>query len=113
MHYDNFFWENACIFGFAWVVNVSLDIFQEKMSDLMAGLKFGHGHLDVHLIITYSTFEDQLCHAEVMLERLKRVGSKMNTGKSLFFALEKKYIGYILTKDGIKSVHKAFKARYF
>ncbi len=46
-------------------MNVSPDIFQEKMSDLMAGLEFVLlTYLDDLLIISKSTFEDHLFQLE-------------------------------------------------
>ena len=53
-------------------VNMSPDIFQEKMSDLMAGLEFVHTYLDDLLIISNSTFEDHLHQLQVVLHRFRR-----------------------------------------
>ena len=55
-------------------VNVSPDIFQEKMSDLMAGLEFVLTYLDDLLIISNSTFEDHLHQLQVVLRRLRKAG---------------------------------------
>ncbi len=74
-------------------MNVSPDIFQEKMSDLMAGLEFVHAYLDDLLIICNSTFEDHLCQLEIVLQRLRRAGLKVNAEKSSFFAPEIEYLG--------------------
>ena len=42
-----------------------------------------------------------------MLQRLKRAGNKVNAEKSPFFAPGiEYYLGYMLVKDGIKSVQK-------
>ena len=48
-------------------VNISPDIFQEKMSDLMSGLEFVHTYLDDLLIISNSSFEDQLQQSPKMV----------------------------------------------
>ena len=63
-------------------VNVSPDIFQEKTSDLMAGLEFVRTYLDDLLIISNSTFEDHLRQLQVILRRLRRAGLKVNAEKS-------------------------------
>ena len=47
-------------------VNMSPDIFQEKMSDLMAGLEFARTYLDGLLIISNSTFKGHLCQLQVV-----------------------------------------------
>ena len=59
-------------------VNVSPDVFQEKMSELMEGLEFVCTYLDDLLIISNGSFDDPV-----------------------FFALEIEYLGYLLTKEGI------------
>ena len=90
-------------------VNVSPDIFQKKISDLMAGLEFVCTYLDDLLITSNSTFEDHLCQLHVVLWRLRRAGLKVNAEKSSF-APEIEYLGYLLTKDGIKPVQKKVQA---
>ena len=74
-------------------VNVSPDIFQEKMSNLMSGLEFVHTYLDDLLIISNLTFEDHLCQLQIVFWRLRRVGPNINAEKSSFFAPETKYLG--------------------
>ena len=59
-------------------VNVSPDIFQEKMSILMDGLEFVRTYLDDLLIISNSTFEDHLRQLSTVLQRLRRAGLKIN-----------------------------------
>ena len=61
---------------------MSPDIFQEKMSDLMAGLEFVPTYLDDLLIIGNSTFEDHLRQLQIVLRRLRRAGLKVNAEKS-------------------------------
>ncbi len=80
----------------------SPNIFQEKMSDLMATLEFVQTYLDDLLIITKGSLEDHLEKLSVVLTRLQDAGLKINADKSKFCALETEYLGYILTRDGIK-----------
>ena len=80
----------------------SPDIFQEKMSDLMATLEFVRTYLDDLLIITKGSLEDHLEKLRVVLIRLQDAGLKINANKSKFCALETEYLGYILTRDSIK-----------
>ena len=60
-------WGKYQYLGLPMGVNVSPDIFQEKMSDLMAGLEFVHTYLDDLLIISNSRFEDHLHQLQVVL----------------------------------------------
>ena len=80
----------------------SPDIFQEKMSDLMATLEFVRTYLDDLLIITKGSLEDHLGKLSMVLTRLQDAGLKINADKSKFCALETEYLGYILTREGIK-----------
>ncbi len=80
----------------------SPDIFQEKMSDLMATLEFVRTSLDDLLIITKRSLEDHLEKLSMVLTRLQDAGLKINADKSKFCALEAEYLGYILTREGIK-----------
>ena len=80
----------------------SPDIFQEKMSDLMATLEFVRTYLDDLLIITKGSLEDHLEKLSMVLTRLQEAGLRINADKSNFCTLETEYLGYILTRDGIK-----------
>ena len=78
------------------------NIFQEKMSDLMATLEFVRTYLDNLLIITKESLEDHLEKLSMVLTRLQEAGLRINADKSNFCTLETEYLGYILTRDGIK-----------
>jgi hypothetical protein len=80
----------------------SPDIFQEKMSDLMASLEFVKTYLDDLLIISRGSLEDHLEKLTEVLSRLQDAGLKINAAKSKFCALETEYLGYIITRDGVK-----------
>ena len=80
----------------------SPDIFQSKMSELMAALEFVRTYLDDLLCITKASLEDHLEKLRVVLTRLQDAGLKINADKSKFCAHETEYLGYVLTRDGIK-----------
>jgi hypothetical protein len=80
----------------------SPDIFQCKMLDLMETLEYVQAYLDDLLCIYRSSLEDHLEKLEEVLMRLCNAGLKVNAAKWTFCALEIKYLGYILTRDGIK-----------
>jgi hypothetical protein len=48
------------------------------------------------------SLEDHLKKLEVVLWQLRNAGLKVNAAKLTFCALEIEYLGYILTRDGIK-----------
>ena len=80
----------------------SPDIFQGKMLELMETLEFVRVYLDDLLCISKLSLEDHLEKLEVVLGQLCEAGLKVNAAKSTFCALEIEYLGYILTRYGIK-----------
>jgi hypothetical protein len=80
----------------------SPNIFQEKMSNLMATLKFIQTYLHDLLIVTKGSLEDHLEKLSLVLTRLQDTGLKIIADKTEFCVLETEYLGSILTRDGIK-----------
>ena len=80
----------------------SPDIFQEKMTTLMADLEYVRTYIDDILCISKSTFEDHLEKLQKVLIKLRDAGLKCNASKCLFCATEIEYLGYILTRAGIR-----------
>ena len=88
----------------------SPDIFQEKMSSLMAGLEFVRAYIDDLLVISKGNWEDHLDKLETVLERLKQAGLKVNAKKSFFGRGELEYLGYWITRKGVMPVPKKIEA---
>jgi hypothetical protein len=80
----------------------SPDIFQSKMRELMATLEFVRTYLDDLLCITKGNLQDHLTKLKEVLNKLQEASLKINANKSKFCAIETEYLGYILTRDGIK-----------
>ncbi len=81
----------------------SPDIFQGKMLELMEFLEFIRVYLHNLLCISKLSLEDHLEKLEELLRQLHNAGLKVNAAKSTYCALEIEYLGYVLTRDGIKS----------
>ena len=88
----------------------SPDIFQEKMSELMTGLEFVRVYLDDILCITCGTFKEHLHQLEQVFKRLKDAKLKVNLRKSSLAKPELEYLGYWITREGIKPVTKKIEA---
>ena len=58
--------------------------------------------IDDLLVITRGTLEDHLDKLRKVLRRLREAGLKVNALKSHFCSHEIEYLGYILTREGIK-----------
>ena len=72
------------------------------MSGLMATLEWIKVYLDDLLIITRGNFEDHLDKLRQVLQRLQDAGLRINADKSIFGSDEVEYLGYVLTRNGIK-----------
>ena len=66
--------------------------------------------MDDLLIIMRETLDEHLQKMETILTRLRDAGLKVNAAKSSFCAHEIEYLGYILTRDGIKPQPKKVQA---
>ena len=76
----------------------------------MATLEYVRACIDDLLIISNDSFEDHLDNLEVVLKRFQKAGLKVNAAKSTFGVHECEYLGYVLTREGIKPQTKKIKA---
>jgi hypothetical protein len=79
------------------------------MMDLMESLEYVRAYIDDLLIITRGTLEDHLEKLGEVLRRLREAGLKVNVAKSFFCTHEIEYLGYILTRGGIKPQQKKYR----
>jgi Reverse transcriptase (RNA-dependent DNA polymerase) len=92
-------------------LSVSPDIFQEKMSDLMAGLDFARAYLDDLLIIKIEKgFDKHLEKLEQVLDCLSEAGLKINAVKSFFGRTNLEYLGSNISREGMRPSQKTVKA---
>ena len=87
-------------------VACSPNIFQAKMSELMGTLEFVQTYIDDLLCITKGSLDDHLSKLKRVFIGLRDVQLKVNACKSLFCTTETEYIGYVLSRDGIKPQKK-------
>jgi hypothetical protein len=87
----------------------SVGIFQAEMMDLMEALEYVRAYIDNLLVITRRTLEDHLDKLKEVLRRLRKAGLKVNAVKSHFCTHEIEYLGYILTREGIKPQPKRYR----
>ena len=86
------------------------DIFQEKMSFLVDHLEYARVYLEDLLVLTNISFDDYLSKLGKVLELLSQAGLKCNADKCSFGAKEVEYLGYLLTRDGIRPVPAKIKS---
>ncbi len=80
----------------------SPDIFQSKMSELMLALELVRTYIDYLLVITKASLEDHLATLRLILLKLREAVLKINADKYTFCAITTEYLGYTLTRQGIK-----------
>jgi hypothetical protein len=88
----------------------SADIFQAEMGNLMASLKYVRVCIDDLLVITRGSLGDHLAKLGAVFIRLRDVRLKVNAAKSFFCTAEMEYLGYILTRGGVKPQKKKVQA---
>ncbi len=76
----------------------------------MATLEYVRAYIDDLLVITKSSHDDHLGKLEQVFIQLRDAGLKVNAAKSFFCAQETEYLGYILTRGGIKPQPKKVQA---
>ena len=88
------------------------DIFQSIMMDLPGDLDFVFVCMDDVLIIQRvgKSESDHLAKVEIVLTRLQTKGFRANLRKSFFMQSEVDYLGFLLTKDGIRPQPKKIEA---
>ncbi len=76
--------------------------FQRKMPEHMESLEYVWAYLDDLLCISRKSRKDHLEKPEEVLRCLHDVDFEVNAENSAFCALEIEYLGYTITRDGIK-----------
>ena len=82
------------------------DIFQEKMSELMAGLEFARVYIDDLLVLSKGDFSEHIQNLEVGFDGLNEAGLKINASKSSFGCGELEHLGYWISRKGIRPIDK-------
>jgi hypothetical protein len=72
------------------------------MMNLMEAQEYVRAYIEDLLVITSGSLEDHLEKLREVLRRLRKAGLKVNAAKSFFCTHEIEYLGYILTREGIK-----------
>ena len=77
---------------------------------LMASLEYVQAYIDYLLVITRGNIEDHISKIETVLIWLRNAWLKVNAAKSFFCTHEIEYLGYIITREGIKPQTKKVQA---
>eukprot|EP00957_Ditylum_brightwellii_P001687 130690-Ditylum_brightwellii.AAC.1 len=80
------------------------------MSEIFANIKEVRAYINYLLLITNGIWDCHLENLNKVLDRLKCAGLKVNTQKSFFCHQELEYLGYCVTRQGIKPLQKKVEA---
>jgi hypothetical protein len=83
-------------------VKVASDIFQERMGALFLDMDAVICYMDDIIIIGHKDFIAHLLDVEDVLKRLQEAGFQVNPGKCIWFAASVDYLGFTITRNGIK-----------
>ena len=91
-------WGKYCYKNLPMRVTNSQYIFQPKMNDLFHGFKF------IRAYIYECTYH--LKKIKLTIHKLKEKGLKLNIQKSFFVQIEIEYLGFEVTRDGVKPIYR-------
>ena len=80
------------------------------MSTLFEEMEFARIYIDNLLCMTCSSYDDHLDKLKIILDRLRKAGLKVNAEKSTFCTKEIEYLGYWVTRKGIKPLPNKIEA---
>ena len=80
----------------------SPDIFQGEMNKLFKDLEFVQCYLDDLLVFFKGDFDDHLIKLEKVFKKLRFAGLQVNAPKSFFGRQECNYLGYVISRTGIR-----------
>ena len=78
------------------------DIFQSKINELLGKIKEVRSYMDDILMITKGSFQEHLEVLETVFQNCNAANLKINPLKSFWGLSEVEYLGYIITREGIK-----------
>ena len=76
------------------------------MNDLFHGFKFIPEYIYELLILAKGGWKDHVQKLKLTRNRPKEKGIKYNIEKSFFRQTEMKYLGFWITRDGVKPINK-------
>ena len=78
------------------------DIFQDKLDKLLCDIKGVKTYIDDILVLIKQSFSKHIYQIRVTFTRLRTAGLKVNAPKCSFGLKYVPYLGYVITRDGIK-----------
>jgi len=89
---------------------ISSDVFQSKIMELLGAIEGVRCYLDDVLCLTKGSFEEHIEQLRKCFDKFREAGLKCNINKCSFGLTEVKYLGFIITRNGIKADPKKVEA---
>ena len=80
----------------------SKDIFQAKLEELIGEIKGVKAYIYYIFFLSKDWFRKHIEHLRMIFRRLLAAGLKLNAPKCSFWFKDIPYLGYVITRDGIK-----------
>ena len=91
-------------------ISIAPDIFQDRICQLFDDIECVRKFIDDLLVVTKGSYEEHLSQLDAVFVRLSSVGLKCKIDKSFFCQPEIEYLGYTITKEGVKPQPKKVQA---
>jgi hypothetical protein len=91
-------------------LSVGPDIYQDKMSAIFSDMENVICFIDDIALIINGSFENHLNQLYEILQSLKENNLQVNGDKSSFCAMEAEFLGFVLTRQGVKPQMKKVEA---
>ena len=91
-------------------VSIAPDIFQDRICQLFEDIESVRAYIDDLLIVTHGSFEEHIQELDLVMSKLQDAGLKCKLDKCMFAQPELEYLGYIITKEGVKPNPKKVQA---
>ena len=91
-------------------LSISSDVFQERMSSLFQDLTHVFVYVDDIIIIGSGSYEEHLKDVSLVIDRLIEMGMQVNPLKTSWAMEEVDYLGFRITRDGIRPQTKKVEA---
>ena len=82
------------------------------MNKLFQGFEYIRVYLDYILVLTTGDWTDHLTQLEKVLKKLQEKGLKYSIERSLFAISEMEYLGFWVTREGVRPTAKTIHSRY-
>ena len=85
------------------------DIFQSKVDELLGDIKGVKTYIGDIIFLSKGCFTKQIDQLRIVFGRLRAEGLKVNAHKCIFGLKDVPYLGYVITREGIKPDQKKVK----